>query len=206
MYREAIAPSVQRGRPGLVDVRIAPPEEQERELASFRPHLLVHNEAGPGGGPLPKAAIEAVPHRLEVLYSDRMDARLTELCATPPQTTCSGRWTPPRSPSGRAPARRAPELNPSSSSTSPSISVGQVARLPVAIMQPSAWKRSSPKFASRILHRSTPALPVGLTFRLREATRRTRDVVVSDKDARACMTSSGFCPRENPIMGRFLPS
>ena len=77
MYREAIALSVQRGRPGLVDVRIAPPEEQERELASFRPHLLVHNHDGPGGGLLPEAAIEAVPHRVEVLYSDGMDARLS---------------------------------------------------------------------------------------------------------------------------------
>jgi hypothetical protein len=77
MYREAIALSVQRGRPGLVEVRIAPPQEQERELASFRPHLLVHNDAGPGSGPLPKAAIEAVPHRLEVLYSDGMDVRLS---------------------------------------------------------------------------------------------------------------------------------
>jgi len=46
MYREAIALSVQRG---LMDARIAPPEDQERELASIRPHLLVHNDAGPGG-------------------------------------------------------------------------------------------------------------------------------------------------------------
>jgi len=77
MYREAIALSIHRSRPGQVEVRIAPPEEQERELASFWPHLLVHNDAGPGGGLLPKAAIEAVPHRLEVLYSNGMDARLS---------------------------------------------------------------------------------------------------------------------------------
>lgn len=77
MYREAIALSVQRGRPDLVEVRIAPPEEQEREIASFQPHLLVHNQAGPGGVLLPEAAIEAVPNRLEVLYSDSMDARLS---------------------------------------------------------------------------------------------------------------------------------
>ena len=54
MYRQAVALSIQRGRPGLVDVRIAPPEAMEEQLASFRPHLLVHNDArgtDRGGGP-----------------------------------------------------------------------------------------------------------------------------------------------------------
>jgi len=32
MYRQAVALSVQRGRPGLVDVRLAPPEAMEEEL------------------------------------------------------------------------------------------------------------------------------------------------------------------------------
>jgi len=86
MYRQAVALSVQRGRPGLVDVRIAAPEAMEEQLASFRPHLLVHND--PHGesprdsrgeaAPIPKEALEAimkVPHRVEVLYSDGMDAR-----------------------------------------------------------------------------------------------------------------------------------
>ena len=41
MYRQAVALSVQRNRPGLVDVRLAPPEAMEEELESFRPHLLV---------------------------------------------------------------------------------------------------------------------------------------------------------------------
>ena len=88
MYRQAVALSVQRGRPGLVDVRIAPPEAMEEQLASFRPHLLVHNDPhgdshGDSRGevaPIPKEALEAikeVPHRVEVLYSDGMDARLS---------------------------------------------------------------------------------------------------------------------------------
>ena len=77
MYRQAIALSIQRGRPGLVDVRLAPPEEAEAELASFRPHLLVHNDARGELVPIPKAALEAVSHRLEVLYSDSMDVRIS---------------------------------------------------------------------------------------------------------------------------------
>jgi len=77
MYRQAVALSVQRGRPGLVEVRIAPPEAAEAELASFRPHLLVHDEDSPGGSaPLPEAALEGVPCRLEVSYAHGMDALL----------------------------------------------------------------------------------------------------------------------------------
>jgi hypothetical protein len=81
MYREAVALSIQRGRPGLVDVRLAPPEASEAQIASFRPHLLVHNEASAdardGAVPVPETALQAVPYRLEVLYSDGMDARLS---------------------------------------------------------------------------------------------------------------------------------
>jgi hypothetical protein len=81
MYRQAIALPIQRGRPGLVDVRLAPPEAAEAELASFRPPLLVHNEASAdardGAVPVPETALQAVPYRLEVLYSDRMDARIS---------------------------------------------------------------------------------------------------------------------------------
>ena len=79
MYRQAIALSIQRGRPGLVDVRIAPPEALEEQLASFRPHLLVHNEASADArdAAVPETALQAAPYRLEVLYSDGMDARLS---------------------------------------------------------------------------------------------------------------------------------
>jgi len=58
-------------------VRLAPPEEAEAELASFRPHLLVHNDSTGGLVSIPQAALEAVPHRLEVLYSDSMDVRIS---------------------------------------------------------------------------------------------------------------------------------
>ena len=77
MYRQAIALSIHRNRPGLVDVRMASPEATEAELASFRPHLLVHTEAHGGLAPIPAAALEAVPRRLEVLYTDGMDALLS---------------------------------------------------------------------------------------------------------------------------------
>ena len=69
MYREAIALSIHRNRPGL-DVRAAPPEDAAGELATFRPHLLVHNDAAP----IPEGALAGVPRRVEVLYSDSMDA------------------------------------------------------------------------------------------------------------------------------------
>jgi len=85
MYRQAVALSVQRGRPDLVDVRIAPPEAMEAELLSFRPHLLVHNDEHSGLVPIPEPHLQAVGNRLEVLYTNGMDAllsangRITEL-------------------------------------------------------------------------------------------------------------------------------
>src|SRR5215210_1636436 len=72
MYRQAIALSLHRQRPDL-DVRIAPPEATEWELAGFRPHLLVHND-NDGLGP---EAVADIPCRVEVLYSDGMDARIS---------------------------------------------------------------------------------------------------------------------------------
>ena len=77
MYRQAIALSIHRNRPGLVDVRIASPEAMEAQLLSFRPHLLVHNDSRAGLVPVSEGALEAVSHRLEVLYSDGMDAILS---------------------------------------------------------------------------------------------------------------------------------
>ena len=83
MYRQAIALSLHRERPDAVDVRIAPPEAMEEQLASFRPHLLVYNDAhgdahsGGASGLVPEAALQKVPNRLEVLYTDGMDARLS---------------------------------------------------------------------------------------------------------------------------------
>jgi hypothetical protein len=71
MYREAVAASIQHARPGI-EVRTAPPEDAEVELAGFRPHLLVHNDTAP----ITQKALEGVPTRVEMLYSDSMDARV----------------------------------------------------------------------------------------------------------------------------------
>ena len=71
MYREAVAASIQRARPGI-EVRIASPEQAESEIGGFRPHLLVHNDTAP----IPEQALESVPCRVEMLYSDSMDARV----------------------------------------------------------------------------------------------------------------------------------
>jgi hypothetical protein len=70
MYREAIALSIHHNRPGL-EVRSAPPERAERELAAFLPHLLVHND----NAPIPEMALAEVPCRVEVRYTDSMSAR-----------------------------------------------------------------------------------------------------------------------------------
>ena len=63
MYREAIALAIHQHRPGLVEVRVAPPEAAEGELAGFR-------------HPIPAGALAGVPCRVEVAYSDSMDARV----------------------------------------------------------------------------------------------------------------------------------
>ena len=70
MYREAVALSIHRNRPGL-DVRVASPEAAEAEIGAFRPHLLVHNDTAP----IPEGALAGVPCRVEVLYSDGLDTR-----------------------------------------------------------------------------------------------------------------------------------
>ena len=71
MYREAVATSIQRNRPGI-EVRLAPPEDTEEELASFRTDLLVHDDTTP----IPEEVLEGIPTRVEMLYSDSMDARV----------------------------------------------------------------------------------------------------------------------------------
>lgn len=71
MYREAIVLSIHRNRPGF-EVRSAPPEDAAREIAGFRPQLLVHNDTAP----IPEGVLAGVPCRVEVLYSDSMDTRV----------------------------------------------------------------------------------------------------------------------------------
>ena len=72
MYRQAMTLSIHRNRPGL-DVRAAPPEAAAGEIEAFRPHLLVHNDTAP----IPEGALAGIPCRVEVLYSDSMDARVS---------------------------------------------------------------------------------------------------------------------------------
>ena len=71
MYREALTLSLHQHRPEF-EVRMAPPETAEEQLRSFRPHLLVRNDTG-GLGP---EALAEVPFRVEVMYSDSMDAKI----------------------------------------------------------------------------------------------------------------------------------
>jgi hypothetical protein len=71
MYREAVAASIQSARPSI-EVRVAPPEDTEEQLELFRPDLLLYNDTAP----IPEEALEGIPARVEVLYSDSMDARV----------------------------------------------------------------------------------------------------------------------------------
>ena len=72
MYRQAISLSIHRSRPGLA-VRAASPEATAGEIEAFRPHLLVHDDTDA----IPEEALAGVPCRVEVLYSDSMDARVS---------------------------------------------------------------------------------------------------------------------------------
>lgn len=71
MYRQVVALSIHRNRPGL-DVRVATPEEVGREIAGFHPRLPVHSDTAL----IPEGALDGVPWRVEVLYSDSMNTRV----------------------------------------------------------------------------------------------------------------------------------
>ena len=71
IYREAVAQSILRASPGA-EVRVVPPDAAEAEMALFRPDLLVHNDTAG----IAEAALAGVPCRVEMLYSDSMDARV----------------------------------------------------------------------------------------------------------------------------------
>jgi hypothetical protein len=72
MYRQAIALSIRRQRPGI-DVRVTSPGDTAGELVTFRPHLLVHND-NDGLGP---EAVAGILCRVMVLCTDGMDARIS---------------------------------------------------------------------------------------------------------------------------------
>jgi hypothetical protein len=71
LYREAVADVLERGRPGI-EVRAAAPEDADLELAGWRPHLFIHNDTAP----VPEWALEGVLSRVEISYSDGMNARV----------------------------------------------------------------------------------------------------------------------------------
>jgi hypothetical protein len=72
MYREAIAGYLLQQRPGY-EVRSAAPEDAEEEVILFAPHLLVRDDTDG----LEPGVLRGVPCRIEVLYSDGMDARIS---------------------------------------------------------------------------------------------------------------------------------
>ena len=65
-YREAVALSLIRHRPHL-ETRIAPPEDLDREVGSFEPHLVVCNE-------VTQTVRENVPSWVQVLFENGLDA------------------------------------------------------------------------------------------------------------------------------------
>ena len=71
MYREAVALFIHRQRPGH-QVRMVSPEGSAFEVARFRPHMLVCNSDDGFG----QQALASVPFRVEVSYSDDMDATI----------------------------------------------------------------------------------------------------------------------------------
>ena len=71
MYREALALSIHRHHPDL-EVRLGSPEDVTRELARFKPHLLVNND----GEGLSPEALHGLHCWVEVLYTDHMSARV----------------------------------------------------------------------------------------------------------------------------------
>ncbi len=71
MYREAITLAVHARRP-LHEVRSAPPEVAQAEIARFRPHLIVRTD----DDGLDPAALAGVPTSVDVLYTDNMATRI----------------------------------------------------------------------------------------------------------------------------------
>ena len=71
MYREAIALALHKYRPEA-EVMLVSAESLDGEIGTFMPHLLLHND---NDGIAPEA-LESVRCRIEILFSDGMDARI----------------------------------------------------------------------------------------------------------------------------------
>jgi hypothetical protein len=73
MYREAIALGLQRLRPDL-EVMLVPENVLDGQVEAFRPHVLVRNNSD---GAIPEWLLGDVMCRVEVLYTDSMDTRIS---------------------------------------------------------------------------------------------------------------------------------
>jgi len=73
MYREAIALGLQRLRPDL-EVMLVPENVLDGQVEAFRPHVLVRNDSD---GAIPEGLLGDVVCRVEVLYTDSMDTRIS---------------------------------------------------------------------------------------------------------------------------------
>ena len=71
MYREAIALALHRHRPDA-EVMLVSAESLNGEIENFRPHLILRND---NDGVHPEA-LEGMVCRIEILFSDGMDARV----------------------------------------------------------------------------------------------------------------------------------
>ena len=71
MYGEAISLALHKYRPEA-EVMLVSAESLDGEIESFKPHLILHNDKD---GITPEA-LESVVCRIEILFSDGMDARV----------------------------------------------------------------------------------------------------------------------------------
>jgi hypothetical protein len=75
MYRQAIALALQRARPHS-EVMLAPEESLNGEAHEFAPHVLVRSDSGPE---FPEELVGGVVCRVEVLYTDHMSVRVSDV-------------------------------------------------------------------------------------------------------------------------------
>jgi hypothetical protein len=73
MYREAIAVGLQRLRPDT-EAMLVPEESLDGQVDGFRPQVLVRNDSD---GAIPEGLLGSVVCRVEVLYTDSMDTRIS---------------------------------------------------------------------------------------------------------------------------------
>jgi hypothetical protein len=68
MYRETVVHTLESRRPDL-KVQSCPPEDLDRKLALLQPDFLLCHDTAP-------EARERVPNRVEICYSDSLDATI----------------------------------------------------------------------------------------------------------------------------------